>query len=535
MVVRIASIPQNVRSTWLQEGALCNEVMSDRLCQAVETHGHTRLIVSGEGQVSKTTLAAVDEHARAVAAGFMALGMEAGDRVAIQLPALPETAIAHAAIIHLGGVAIPLPHSLGASELQFILGECRPRAIVSAGWWQGADRSVAPAQACQALGSDAPTHHIVIGPSEARDVLHWHGLARPSGFTPSDLRRPNDPACVIYTSGTTSSPKGAIHSHSSILSELSQTLDKERRTALSPWPPGHIAGVLGILRFLIGGQDTVLMQRWDADEAARLVERYQVFATSGTPLHLRGLLDAADANGADLSSLGSYLAGATTIPPQLVQRCSDAGLHTFRSYGLSEHPTISGGSPDDALELRLSTDGKLLPGVEVRIVDDQLRDRAVGEEGEILSRGPDRFLGYVDAALDGAAFLPGGWLRTGDIGRLDADRNLTITDRLKDVIIRGGETLSSREIEEYLLSLEGITDAAVVPLPDDRLGETVGAAVICAAGVSHSVETIRSGLEALGLSRAKIPTVVTTMIEFPRTASGKVKKQELARTIRGTV
>ena len=278
------------------------------------------------------------------------------------------------------------------------------------------------------------------------------------------------------------------------------------------------------------GQPTVLMDRWDPNRAAALIEEHRTYATSGTPLHLGGLLDAAEDDDRDLSSLKSYLAGATTIPSALISRCAKTGLATYRCYGSSEHPTVSAGTPDDPLSLRQKTDGRLLEGVEVRIVDDDGRDLSYGTAGEIWTRGPDLFLGYLDEKLNEESFAPGGWYKTGDIGTLDADHNLTITDRKKDVIIRGGETLSSREIEDHIAAMDSVAEVACIAVPDQRHGEKVCAIVRLRSGTkSLSLEKLNTHFRERGIARVKTPEHVMVVEDFPRTASGKIQKAELRR------
>jgi acyl-CoA synthetase (AMP-forming)/AMP-acid ligase II len=199
----------------------------------------------------------------------------------------------------------------------------------------------------------------------------------------------------------------------------------------------------------------------------------------------------------------------------------------FRAYGSSEHPSISGGSSEDALDKRAHTDGRLLDGVEVRIVDDALLDLPAGRPGEILSRGPELFAGYRDSALDADALLPGRWFRTGDVGVLDPDGYLTITDRRKDLIIRGGENLSSKLIEDILSEHQAVAEASVVAAPDPRYGERVCAFVVLRPGTALSLNDIRAHFSTAGTARHLAPERLEIVDDLPRTATGKVRKDEL--------
>jgi acyl-CoA synthetase (AMP-forming)/AMP-acid ligase II len=194
----------------------------------------------------------------------------------------------------------------------------------------------------------------------------------------------------------------------------------------------------------------------------------------------------------------------------------------FRSYGSTEHPSITGCLLDDPEVKRLTTDGHLLPGVELKLTED----------GEIVSRGPDCCVGYTDPALTATAFDAEGWYRTGDLGVLDADGYLTITDRISDIIIRGGENISAQEVEELLATMDGVTEVAVVAESDPRLGEHAAAVVTVRQGAAApTLEELRAHLGAAGLARQKWPEAIYEVAEFPRTPSGKVQKFRLRQLI----
>jgi acyl-CoA synthetase (AMP-forming)/AMP-acid ligase II len=374
--------------------------------------------------------------------------------------------------------------------------------------------------------------HVLIIGSAPSGCIGWEAFAATAvDDYPAPQRDPDDTALMVFTSGTTSDPKGVLHSHNSLLAELRASPNPVESAAapvvLSPWPAGHIAGVLGILRLYFSGAESVLMDAWDADAAARLIEEYQVTSSSGTPYFISSLLDAAAAGGYDISSLRTYLVGAANVPAEVVERCERTGIVTFRAYGSSEHPTITSGEPGQPAHKRANTDGTLRPGCEVRIVDDAGRDLPAGCDGEILSIGPDQFLGYRQPAFNEDTFDAQGWFRTGDIGRLDADGHLTITDRKKDIIIRGGENIASKEVEDLLAAHPNVQEAAVTAMPDARLGEKVCAFVILRSGTTLSLDDVRSHFAALKVARQKTPERLEIVDNLPRTASGKVKKFEL--------
>ena len=225
--------------------------------------------------------------------------------------------------------------------------------------------------------------------------------------------------------------------------------------------------------------------------------------------------------------------GGAPVPQAVVERATKLGLIMYSMYGSTEQPSITGCSYADPLEKRLSTAGRPLPGNEIKLVDPEGGEVEVGEPGEILSRGPECFLGYTDAALTAKVFDGEGWYHTGDIGVLDVDGYLSITDRISDVIIRGGENISAAEVEEVLLTIAGVAEVAVVAAPDARMGEHAAAFVRMVG--NHAVPDLtelRDHFEAAGLARQKWPEELIPIREFPRTSSGKVQKYVLRDRLR---
>jgi acyl-CoA synthetase (AMP-forming)/AMP-acid ligase II len=517
-------MPAELRERWRAQGLLVDRTLAEAFVEAVRARPDVEVTVVSDNRPAHATLGEVFERAQRLAGGLRALGLGAGDVVAVQTPNWLETLLAHAAIALIGGVTLPIIHIYGSAELSFIVRQSGAKALITPDVWRGANY-IERVAAVRAVAPDLI--HVVVGQAPAGAVA-WDDLAAHAPDATVARRDPASVALLIYTSGTTSDPKGVQHSHQTLLAELLAAPDRAPdAVALSPWPPGHVAGVLALGRFWLFGRPTVLMEQWNAAEAARYIEAHRISSTAGTPFHLTSLLDAAEQMGLGLSSLTDYLAGATMIPPSLIARCDARGLKTYRSYGLSEHPTVSRGAPEDPLEKRLTTDGRLCPGVEVMIVDDDGQPVATGGEGEILSRGPERFLGYRDSALDAGVLLAGGWLRTGDIGRLDAEGYLAITDRKKDIIIRGGENIASREVEDILALMPGVKEAAVVGMPHPTLGEKVCAFIVADAGTDLGLEHVSAHFRARGVARQKTPERIILIDELPRNAAGKVLKPVL--------
>jgi len=500
-------------------------VADDRLIDAFIATAAARprapLIVASEARPAEDSLGAIVAAGRGAGVRLAALGVAPGDIIGVMLPNWREWLVACVATQQAGAVMLPIVTIYGAKELGFILRQSRAKVLITPDQWRGIDYAGLP-EAC----GDLPDlqHHLVVG----RDFA---ALEADTAVAPPAARDPDDLAVLVYTSGTTADPKGVMHSSRSLLAELAIQAEARKDIAnevlLSPWPPGHVAGALSMLRFLALGTPLVAMDQWDASLAAELIDRHRVTSSSGTPFHLTGIMDAADRHGRDLTSLRNYIVGAAPVPSTLVERCVGQGVAVYHCYGSSEHPTITSGVASDPLDKQLHTEGRAMAGAELRFVDDDGADVPTGEEGEIATRGPDLFKGYFDAALNETAFLPGGWYRTGDIGKLDADGYLLITDRKKDIIIRGGENISSREVEDLLLRHPAVAEVAVVAAKDKRMGEVVMACVVPRAGTAITLDGVREFFFASGIAKQKTPERLAIVEALPRNASGKVLKHQL--------
>jgi acyl-CoA synthetase (AMP-forming)/AMP-acid ligase II len=503
--------------------------LADRLSQAAAKAPDARYVFWSDGVETVATLGELDLLGRRMARALYALGVRPGDGVAVQMPNRLETAIAYRACFALGAVLTPVVHIYGASELAFILRQSRARVLIVPDRWRHIDFQARIGE----LG-DCPdlSHVVVVGEPTLAGAQSWSKLMA-ADHDPLDVGpiATDATALLLYTSGTTADPKGVRHSSRSLLGELDQRLaagDDPLATTFSAWPAGHIGGFGSLLNPQVAGGPAVLMDRWVPDPGVRLMADHRVQRTAGVPVFLNELLDAAKATGADLSALSGYMTGAANVPPSLVERASAAGIGVFRCYGSSEHPTVTASRPDDPLHARAYTDGAVLAGSEVRLLDDDDRDVAGVGEGEVITRGAELFAGYHDPSLNADAFVDGGWYRTGDIGRFE-DGRLVITDRKKDIIIRGGENISSKEVEDVLARHPAVVEAAAFSTPHPRLGETVAIAVTLRAGASLDLDAVGAHFAAAGVARQKTPERLEIVDDFPRTPSGKVKKFELRK------
>jgi acyl-CoA synthetase len=474
------------------------------------------------------TVADVDRAARTLAAALRSDGVGPGDVVVFQLPNWVEAAISFWAAAYLGATVVPVVHFYGSKEIGYILEVTDPAVVVTPDRFGVTDHL----SMYEELLAGRPGVRWLVATTEPNAMLPDRAQEMSSLLDgpPLDAPMPADaeaPALVAFTSGTTSNPKGVIHSHRTICCETRQL--EERRPQGGPpilvgAPVGHFIGMVSALLVpLLRGDPVHMIDVWDPANVLRIMKADGVSFGGGATYFLTSLLDHPDFTHEHLAHMPVAGLGGSAVPVAVTQRATDLGITVFRAYGSTEHPSITGGSAEDPEEKRLHTDGRPADGVDVMLTD----------EGEILSRGPDLCVGYTDPELTARAFDPDGWYHTGDVGVLDADGYLRITDRLSDVIIRGGENISAQEVEELLLQLPGVAEVAVVAAPDERLGEHA-AAVVRTAGVSTAptLDDVRAHLAEAGLAKQKWPESLHVVADLPRTASGKVKKFELRQLVR---
>ena len=356
-------------------------------------------------------------------------------------------------------------------------------------------------------------------------------------FTPENID-PNDVSLLMYTSGTTAEPKGVLHTHNTILWEAKSVrelmgLEKDY-VVLMATPITHIGGLWAGFEYttLVGGK-VVFQDVWNPEHAMQLIQNERcTFMTGPTPF-LHGIVTHPKAKEYDLSSLKSFGCGGAAVPPQLIHSANnDLGIKTGRGYGLTEFSTITIYTLEDSLDQLATTDGSPAPGVQVKMVHPVTGEEVeVGQEGEILAQGPECFVGYTDEGLNSEAFQ-GDWFCTGDLGIMDADGHITISGRKKDIIIRSGENLSVKEIEDAVHTHPKINEVAVVGMPDPETGEKACAFVTLADGVDFlTLDEIKEFLIQKQMAKQKIPERLEIISELPKTPTGKVRKNILKEEI----
>lgn len=485
------------------------------------------------------THGAIAEEARRLITGLKSLGLEAGDVISFQFPNWREGAALDIAAAALGLVVNPIVPIYRGAELRFILKDARSRLIFIPDQYRSTDYI----EMVSALRSELPDLDYIVTVRAGDDyegALRYETLVShsPVDISSLDPVDPNSVKCRLYTSGTTGFPKAVLHSHNTLQRITDNSITHGEINGddvmVMPSPITHITGYSSGLDLpFISEARSALMERWDANAAVDFINRVGGTLTVGATPFLQELLDAAQARGDGLPSMRQFSCGGAAVPSQLVLRAYQVldNCCAVRVYGSTETPIITLGWRKNR-ELAATTDGQVY-GYEVRILDDEGRDLPDGVDGEIAARGPGMFLGYADPEQNREAHTAAGFFLTGDIGRRTPEGAILITDRKKDIIIRGGENLGAREIEDCLHDHPDIREAAVVSMPHERLGEGVCAYIIAAHSESElSIEDIAAFMDAAGMARQKIPERIIRVDDLPRTPSGKVKKDILRRRLR---
>jgi acyl-CoA synthetase len=519
------------REGWARSGLHSALTIPQAIAQSLPTNTAVLAIQTDRGQ-SETTAGQLHEDARRLAGALRRAGARPGDVIAMQLPNWIETMVLSLAILYAGGVVLPVVPIYGAKELGFILRQSRARFLFVPERWNKVDFH----ETLAALG-DLPDLQTVVmlGDTAPAGGLTWRDLQamEDPDFQPVD-GDPTDICHLLYTSGTTADPKGVLHTHQTLLAFMRDDGPADRAHSILTTPQtGHIGQLIQLLTVMWLGDTVASMERWSPQVAAQLIHRYRSERMGGAPIFLYSMLEAAKDMGLDVSSIRVSMLGSTAIMPSDIEAWARMGILAFRCYGSTEHPLAAGKWPDPDPRIRTYTDGYPSGGSLIRIIDGAGRDTPVGQPGEVVMLGPQQFVGYFDPALNAEHFLDdGGWFLTGDIGVLDESGALTITDRKKDIIIRGGENISAKEVEDTLARLGWVVEPAAVAMPDERLGEKVCAFIIARDPPADPLASVREHFAASGVARPKTPERIEIVPDFPRTPTGKIKKYELRQRLK---
>lgn len=517
-----------VRQRYLASGLWDAETLPGRVTRHAAEHGEAVAVVDQDG-ARERSYADLERDADRVARQLIELGVRPGEVVSVQLPNWYETVVVDLAVLKSGAVLNTLLPIYRAKEIRHMLTAGDVRVLFTPRLYRGHDHE----GMVERLRDELPRlerHIAVPDPKDGEWPLDEMPAA--AGYPGRSADAVSE---LIFTSGTEAEPKAVMHTeqtaNNSVRSCWTSLGMTENDVVWMPSPIGHSTGLnFGVRMALYHGVPLVLQDRWDPAVAAELIECYSCsYSLVATPF-VKDLIEFGQSRGRDLSSLERLGCGGAPIPPLLVDAAAELGVTTLRLYGSTEALVVTWNRPEDPVEkLRLS-DGRAVENVEVEVRNGH-GDIIVDEPGEIYVRGPNTSVGFLnDAGRTGATYSGDGWLRSGDIGCLDRDGFLTIIGRSKEIIIRGGLNIAPREIEELLIRHADIADAAVVGIPDDRLGELTCACLILREGVQPlTLGAVVDFCREQGLATYKLPQRLLVLEELPRTASGKVQKHKIVQ------
>lgn len=469
---------------------------------------------------------------RAIAQDLVRRGVAPGDRVLVQLPNRLEALAVQVAAFRAGAVDVPVIPIYREHEMRQIVADCRPAVVCTVDALGPRDPAAELDGLLDEAGLDPVVRYLVGGGRPG-----W--VAVPDAATAVDepltvTRGPADPALLLYTSGTTAAPKGALLSHRAVVAHLVNFRDAlgagEHTVTLAATPLSHLGGFVAAVVFpvFLGGR-SVVMSGWRPDDAVELIEAERVTLMMGATVFVADLVERYRTR-PEGHRLDTYACAGAAIAPEIVDRASEAGVRVVRAYGMTETAGVLAiAAADDPLGRRRAWDGRLLRGMEMTVVDEDGALVPPGTVGRLRVRGPQLLECYTDPVVTAEQLDDDGWFSPGDVGRVDDEGWVQIVGRTKDIVNRGGEKFSTMDIELAIASAPGVRRVAVTAVPDERLGEAVGAWVVLdddarAAGVGPLLDHVAGQR----LARAKTPVEWHVVADIPVTATGKIRKHTLA-------
>ncbi|HAG5912371.1 TPA: medium-chain fatty-acid--CoA ligase [Escherichia coli] len=524
------------RAAYRQQGLWGDASLADYWQQTARAMPDKIAVVDNHG--ASYTYSALDHAASCLANWMLAKGIESGDRIAFQLPGWCEFTVIYLACLKIGAVSVPLLPSWREAELVWVLNKCQAKMFFAPTLF----KQTRPVDLILPLQNQLLQLQQIVGVDKLAPATSSLSLSQiiadNTPLTTVITVHGDELAAVLFTSGTEGLPKGVMLTHNNILASERAYCARLNLTwqdvFMMPAPLGHATGFLhGVTApFLIGAR-SVLLDIFTPDACLALLEQQRCTCMLGTTPFVYDLLNLLEKQPADLSALRFFLCGGTTIPKKVARECQQRGIKLLSVYGSTESSPHAVVNLDDPLSRFMHTDGYAAAGVEIKVVDDARKTLPPGCEGEEASRGPNVFMGYFDEPeLTARALDEEGWYYSGDLCRMDEAGYIKITGRKKDIIVRGGENISSREVEDILLQHPKIHDACVIAMPDERLGERSCAYVVLKAPHhSLSLEDVVTFFSRKRVAKYKYPEHIVVIEKLPRTASGKIQKFLLRKDI----
>ncbi|EHQ8961325.1 medium-chain fatty-acid--CoA ligase [Escherichia coli] len=524
------------RAAYRQQGLWGDASLADYWQQTARAMPDKIAVVDNHG--ASYTYSALDHAASCLANWMLAKGIESGDRIAFQLPGWCEFTVIYLACLKIGAVSVPLLPSWREAELVWVLNKCQAKMFFAPTLF----KQTRPVDLILPLQNQLPQLQQIVGVDKLAPATSSLSLSQiiadNTSLTTAITTHGDELAAVLFTSGTEGLPKGVMLTHNNILASERAYCARLNLTwqdvFMMPAPLGHATGFLhGVTApFLIGAR-SVLLDIFTPDACLALLEQQRCTCMLGATPFVYDLLNVLEKQPADLSALRFFLCGGTTIPKKVARECQQRGIKLLSVYGSTESSPHAVVNLDDPLSRFMHTDGYAAAGVEIKVVDDARKTLPPGCEGEEASRGPNVFMGYFDEPeLTARALDEEGWYYSCDLCRMDEAGYIKITGRKKDIIVRGGENISSREVEDILLQHPKIHDACVVAMSDERLGERSCAYVVLKAPHhSLSLEEVVAFFSRKRVAKYKYPEHIVVIEKLPRTTSGKIQKFLLRKDI----
>lgn len=524
------------RAAYRQQGLWGDASLADYWQQTARAMPDKIAVVDNHG--ASYTYSALDHAASCLANWMLEKGIESGDRIAFQLPGWCEFTVIYLACLKIGAVSVPLLPSWREAELVWVLNKCQAKMFFAPTLF----KQTRPVDLILPLQNQLPQLQQIVGVDKLAPATSSLSLSQiiadNTSLTTAITTHGDELAAVLFTSGTEGLPKGVMLTHNNILASERAYCARLNLTwqdvFMMPAPLGHATGFLhGVTApFLIGAR-SVLLDIFTPDACLALLEQQRCTCMLGATPFVYDLLNVLEKQPADLSALRFFLCGGTTIPKKVARECQQRGIKLLSVYGSTESSPHAVVNLDDPLSRFMHTDGYAAAGVEIKVVDDARKTLPPGCEGEEASRGPNVFMGYFDEPeLTARALDEEGWYYSGDLCRMDEAGYIKITGRKKDIIVRGGENISSREVEDILLQHPKIHDACVVAMSDERLGERSCAYVVLKAPHhSLSLEEVVAFFSRKRVAKYKYPEHIVVIEKLPRTTSGKIQKFLLRKDI----
>ena len=515
---------------WRAEGHWTEPTLRDFAAQRCAEDPDKVMLIEGDNQLTRGEC---QDQAMRLARWFMARGLKPGDVISFQLPNWNEVSVIALAARMAGLIINPIPPIYRESELAYILADCGSKLIFVPGTFRKCDHTAM----IEGLRGQLPKMQDVVtvrnpGPLRFEDIIT--GTAASENDLPAI-----DPASVIiamYTSGTTGRPKCVLHTHYTYGHRVNAMAVaygmSEADVTFMPSPVTHITGAIWAFDMpWVAGNTSVLMDVWTPAEGVACIEQHGCTVSGGATPFLQQMLDIAETAPQRLRSMRLFFCGGTTVSPELINRAAAMVPQAlfYRAYGSTECLTATLGHTDKAdARFGAETDGRIVYPVEMHIVDAAtMAEMSEGAEGEIYLRAPGLFVGYLDPADNEGNFEPDGFFKMGDLGRRVHSDYLVITGRSKDIIIRSGENISPKEVEDALYGHPAVAEVAIVAMPSKKTGEIGCAFIIPRAGQTIDLPEVVRFLDQVGLARQKFPEHLVLVDDLPRVPSGKVRKDVL--------